>query len=234
VRQRQGTAFKEDAPARTGKDRQGRRYTDRVGVLTTQRPARALPVRQVTLERPGQETIRLVTSLLDARRYAATDILDAYLERWGIERVFQQVTEVFGLQRLIGSSPCAAIFQFALCALWYNAIQVVKEHAAPGGGVPPAEVSGEQLFTDTCRQLVALTVLTGLETVTKAVPRERPLDEVRSHLARLLPPLWTERWRRSPPRGRAAAPHTGRPRDHASAFRLMEEAKRRRPPARCR
>lgn len=226
VRRRKDTAFRENAPAKEGKDKEGRRYTEHWGVLETKHPARSLPVRQVSLERPGEDTIVVVTSLLDAGRYPATDILDAYLQRWGIERVFQQVTEVFGLQRLIGSSPCAAIFQFALCALWYNVIQVVKEHVAAGGRVTSADVSGEQLFIDTCRQFVALTELTGLEAVTEAVPRQSPLDQVRAQLLDLLPTLWTDRWRRAPPRRRAAARPKGRPRDHASAFRLMQRPKR--------
>jgi hypothetical protein len=35
------------------------------------------------------------------------------LQRWGIEQVFQKVTEVFHLQGLIGGTPKATIFQFA-------------------------------------------------------------------------------------------------------------------------
>ncbi|MEZ6232642.1 MAG: hypothetical protein R3B68_00480 [Phycisphaerales bacterium] len=55
-------------------------------------------VRLITLTRPGQESVRVVTSLLDGR-CPAHDILEAYLARWGIETVFQQITEVFGLAR---------------------------------------------------------------------------------------------------------------------------------------
>ena len=55
-------------------------------------------VRRITLYRPGEETVVLITDLLDAERYPATDLLALYLARWGIERVFQQITEVFNLQ----------------------------------------------------------------------------------------------------------------------------------------
>lgn len=58
----------------------------------------------------GQEERILLTDLGDAEAYPAADLLQVYLERWGIERIFQQVTEVFQLRSLIGSSPRATIF----------------------------------------------------------------------------------------------------------------------------
>jgi hypothetical protein len=48
----------------------------------------------VTLRRDGEEDVILVTGLLDAAAYPAEDLLALYLARWGIERVFQQITEV--------------------------------------------------------------------------------------------------------------------------------------------
>jgi IS4 transposase len=68
----------------------------------------------------------LVTDLLDAEQYPAADLLAAYLARWGIERMFQQVTEVFALKRLIGGSPQAGVFQLAFCLLLYNMIHVLR------------------------------------------------------------------------------------------------------------
>jgi len=234
VRRRKDAPFEDHAsiPAREGADEQGRLYREQWGFLRTKQPAKERPVRMITLKRPGEEEVQVVTNLLDAARYPAADILAAYLDRWTIERVFQQITEVFGLQHLIGSSPCAAIFQFALCALWYNVIQIVKAHAARGGDMTAAEVSGEQIFMDTRRQLTALTELTGLEMLTKAIPKERPLEEVRDRLLRTLPPLWNDRWRRAKTKRRTPSPHTGQARDHASAFRLMQKASARSPPSR--
>ena len=66
---------------------------------------KSLYVRRITLFRKNDEDVILVTSLTDADKYPATDLMDAYLLRWGIENVFQQVTEVFHLQRLISSTP---------------------------------------------------------------------------------------------------------------------------------
>jgi hypothetical protein len=41
------------------------------------------------LVRPGEETIILLTDLLDAAQYPATALLELYGARWSIERVFQ-------------------------------------------------------------------------------------------------------------------------------------------------
>ena len=87
-------------------------------------------VRRLTLTRPGEETVILVTDLLDATRYPAVDFLTVYLARWGIERVFQQITEVFALRRLIGSTPQATVFQAAFCLLLYNMVQVLRGYIA--------------------------------------------------------------------------------------------------------
>jgi IS4 transposase len=83
-------------------------------------------VRRLTLYRPGEETVVLITDLLDAEQYPATDLLTLYLARWGIERVFQQITEVFDWRRLIGTTPQGTLFQLAFCLLLYNQIQVVR------------------------------------------------------------------------------------------------------------
>jgi hypothetical protein len=44
--------------------------------------------------------------------------------------MFQQVTEVFRLQRLIGGTPQATVFQCAFCLLLYNVIQVMRAQVA--------------------------------------------------------------------------------------------------------
>lgn len=41
--------------------------------------------RRITLQRPGEESVILVTSLTDAEQYPAEDLLELYLLRWDIE-----------------------------------------------------------------------------------------------------------------------------------------------------
>jgi Transposase DDE domain len=113
-------------PAHESRDAQGRRITEDWGWIGADTDARRRAVRRLTLLRPGEETIILLTDLLDATRYPAGDLFAVYLTRWGIERVFQQITEVFALRRLIGSTPQATVFQAAFCLLLYNMVQVLR------------------------------------------------------------------------------------------------------------
>ena len=110
------------ARARMGTDAQGRSFRDEWGWLGAANHPKRRSVRQITLQRLGETDVVLVTDLLEADRYPAVELLDHYLQRWGIEQVFQKVTEVFHLQGLIGSTPKATIFQFAFCLVLYNLI----------------------------------------------------------------------------------------------------------------
>jgi hypothetical protein len=137
-------------------DGRGRRVLDEVGVLG--KGNRAMRVRKVTLFRDaaaGEEDVVLLTDLLDRAAYPAADLLALYRERWGIERVFQQVTETFSLSHLIGSHPRAVLFQFAYCLLLHNVMQVVKAYVAEDGKVLASAVSMSYLFADVRKELSA-------------------------------------------------------------------------------
>src|SRR5439155_1116283 len=82
-----------------------------------------------------------------------------YLQRRGIEQVFQKVTEVFHLQGLIGGTPKATVFQFAFCLLLYNLIQVIRGYVAAHQQRQTETISIENLFLDVHRQLTAWSVL---------------------------------------------------------------------------
>src|SRR4029453_14085955 len=111
-------------------DAQGRRVVEDWGWLGAESNQSRRFVRRLTLTRPGAEAIILVTDLLDAARYPAAELLTVYLARWGIERVFQQITEVFHLQALIGTPPQGTVLQLAFCLLLYNLLQVVRAYVA--------------------------------------------------------------------------------------------------------
>jgi len=137
-------------------DAQGRRVLDEVGVLG--RGRQAMRVRRVTLFRDaaaGEDDVVLLTDLLDRAAFPAADLLALYRERWGIERVFQQVTETFALSHLIGCAPRAVLLQFAYCLLLYNLMQVVRAYVADDGGVLASAVSMFYLFDDARKELVA-------------------------------------------------------------------------------
>ena len=158
--------------------------------------------------------------------FPAWAIMEVYRERWQIERVFQQVTEVFQLQRLIGSSPQAAIFQSSLCFILYNLIQVMRGYVAKANRVAPETISSEMLFRDVHKQMICYT-----ELVTTLVPErvlELPLEAiaVRRRLTELLRGVWSDQWQKSPPKKnyKPTAKTQKVAGGHSSAWKLLETA----------
>jgi hypothetical protein len=142
-------------------DAQGRAIREEWGWLGAATSTRRRFMRRLTLTRPGAEAVILVTDLLDAAHYPAADLLTVYLARWGVERVFQPITEVFALRRLIGSTPQAPVFQAAFCLLLYTMVRVLRGYIATAQPPPclAEEVSAEQLFDDVQRELTAVSGL---------------------------------------------------------------------------
>jgi hypothetical protein len=182
-----------ERPAPVGLDSRGRRYEESWGWLGGPRNRHRRRVRRVILERPGEETVVLVTDLLNAAAHPATEI-------------FQEITEVFGLKRLIGTSPQGTVFQFALFLWWYNVIQVIRAYVAAGAGQAVERVSSELLFADVQRQLITLYELLPSARVGAVWGTPRAEEEIRQRLAELLSPLWTDRWRKAPPKKKPTPP----------------------------
>jgi len=213
----------------TGVDGTGRRYREEWGWVGVARDRRRGYVRRITLERSRDEAVILLTDLLQGTRFPAADLLELYRLRWGIEQVFQQVTEVFGLQKLIGTSPRATIFQLAFCLLIYNLIQVAKGYLAAAQERPAATISTVKFFDDVVKHLTSWALFfTHSETVVYLAPFHSR-TQVRRRLHQLLDRLWSELWLKSPPQKRRRKP-PGPParRSHVSLFRVLEAAKERR------
>ena len=163
---------------REGRDASGRQFVEDWGWIGGPRDKRRREVRRITLIRPDEENIVLLTDLTDPKQYPAAELLELYAERWGIERMFQQVTEVFHLATLIGGSPEATVFQFAFCLLLYNMIQVVRAFIAATERRDPQTISTEKLFLDVERELTACTVMWDVEQLTARVDRPWRRNEV--------------------------------------------------------
>jgi Transposase DDE domain len=209
-------------PAQQDQDAQGRVWQQDWGWFGSEKSTQRRFLRRLTLYRPGEETIILLTDLLDAALFPATDLLDLYLARWSIERVFQQITEVFHLQSLIGTTPQGTVFQFAFCVLLYNMVQVVRAYVATAQARPVPTISTELLFDDVHRQLVAFTELVPaeqMEPLFSVLPTEA---ELCARLTQLLATLWTTRWLKQPTRKRKALPpRTPIRGNQTSVFRLV-------------
>lgn len=213
-------------PVNEGVDSQGRRYLEEWGYLGKDKKRR-LYIRRITLFREDDEDVILVTNLLDAEQYPATDLLDAYLSRWGIERVFQQVTEVFHLQRLISSSPEGTVFQFAFCTLLYNMIQVVRAYISDAQRMSPEKISTELLFNDVHRELISLSTLADRETVIDYFGPVANATELKTRLECLFANVWKNHWIKSP---KKKVPKSSQKKKtiaggHTSIFRIIRDAK---------
>jgi hypothetical protein len=213
-------------PCQEGTDEQGRCYREEWGYLGKD-PRRRTYVRRITLFRQGVEAVILVTNLLDAEQYLATDLLQIYLMRWGIERVFQQVTEVFHLQHLISSTPEGTIFQFAFCALLYNLIQLIRGYIAEAQSLEPEQISVDMLFYDVHRELVSLSKLAERQTVLDYFQPSGDANDIIARLRSLLANVWEDEWIKSPkkqipPQRKQKTVHGG----HTSIYRLIRMATR--------
>jgi Transposase DDE domain len=208
--------------AREGRDGAGRRYVEEWGRLGSPRNKKRLYGRRIVLERPGEKEVALVTNLLDATAIPAVDLLSAYLSRWGIERMFQQVTEVFGLGHLIGTKPEGVIFQFAMCLLLYNLIQVVRGVIAVEVDRPREEISGEKLFQDAERQMIAWSETVTLDETIAHFQGEWTAPRVKVRLSELLGGVWRDRWIKAPPKKKTPAKKKVRKRTHSSVYRILE------------
>ena len=215
-------------PTKTGVTADGLTYCEEWGWLGSQNDARRLYLRRITLKRPRAEDVILVTDLLDETKYPATDLLAVYLMRWGIENMFQRVTEVFHLRKLIGSTPQATVFQAAFCLLLHNMIQVIRQYIAAAQKVEPETISIENLFDDVTRQLVSWTEVLStrdtvglLQTVWTAAQLSRRLEELLRH-------TWRDAWRKAP-----SSSHKPQRNDqqylkggHNSVYRILRDARR--------
>jgi uncharacterized protein (DUF2267 family) len=216
--------------ARTGTDRYGRKYTEDFGWVGHPNDPRRRAVRRIHLHRPGvKDELILITDLTNANKYPADDLLELYLQRWTIENVFQQVTEVFCLDSLIGSSAKATVFQASFCFLLYNMIQVIRAYIAEAQqDVAVSEISSELLFVDIQRQLIAWNeLLTTVQTV-RLLSQRSTAAQIRNRLKQLLRNEWSDRWLKSPSNTHKNPPRKkNKSTAHNSVFRIMQEHKQR-------
>jgi Transposase DDE domain len=210
-------------PARTGTDSRGVPYTEDWGWLGPSGHPQRQPVRRITLHRPGLPALIVVTNLLDADRYPAADLLEAYWRRWGIEKLFQRVTEVFDLRHLIGGSPQATVFQAAFCFLLSNVIQAVRGYIAAAQHRAPETISTQLLFEDVTEELISwhkfVSVAQTQEWVRDGV---QTAEQVRAYLRRRLGGVWSDRWEKAPTKRRAPKEKTQYLKGgHSSVYRIL-------------
>jgi hypothetical protein len=215
-------------PQRLGEDAQGRAYTEEWGWLGKATDKRRQYVRRITLHRPGDEDVIVVTDLVDAEQIPAADLLEVYGHRWGIERMFQRVTEVFNLRTLIGGTPQATVFQAAFCFLLYNVVMVLRAYLAEARDQKPEAISSENLFDDVQRQLLAWQQVIGPQATFGLLGPTLATGPLRRRVKMLLKPVWSDRWLKAPPR-KITPKHPDKKEylkgGHTSVYRLLQKAR---------
>jgi hypothetical protein len=223
VRYHKKNSFERDASRSLlrEKDDHGRHYQEEWGWLGAKTHKKRRYVRRITLIRPDADDLILITDLDSPHKFPAKELLAHYRERWGIERVFQQVTETFNLQGLIGGTPEATIFQFSFCLMLYNVLQTIRAFVAQHQQLECENISVENLFRDTRDELITWTVLLRRGVLTQDLGPSPTIDELRQRLSELLQDEWSNLWfkaRNKNPR-RPAARATKR--THTSVYRLL-------------
>ena len=186
-------------------------------------------MRRITLQRGAKPPLVLVTNLLDAATYPANDLLDLYKKRWGIEQVFQQVSQVFHLAHLIGSSPQAIIFQGALCMMLYNVLLTVRAIIAQTQDRAVSSISTHTLCYDLKRGLIALHFLESPGPLAEALQaRAAAIPDLSAYLYQRLKSAWTKRWIKSPPKKQnlPRIKHKRGTAGHFSIYRVLIENKK--------
>ena len=97
-----------------------------------------LEVRRITIElkkptRDGDNELHLVTNL-SAQAANARSVAELYLQRWTVEKAFQELDQAFHGEIKTLGYPGAALLSFCVALLTYNVISVVKSGLAAAHG----------------------------------------------------------------------------------------------------
>src|SRR2546423_2755237 len=100
-------------------------------------------VRAVDYQRDGHDKQALLTSLTDAERYPAGEIVDLYHERWELELGYDEIkTDLLEREETIRSkSPEAVAQEMCGVLIAYNLVRLEMERIADELDVPPNRIS---------------------------------------------------------------------------------------------
>lgn len=100
-------------------------------------------LRAIHYQKKGFPRATLLTSLLDAEKYPAKELVELYHERWETEIAYDEVkTHLLDRQESIRSKTPEGVRQELWgIALAYNLVRLEMERAAAEAGVPPTRIS---------------------------------------------------------------------------------------------
>jgi hypothetical protein len=148
-------------------------------------------LRAIHYKKKGFPRTTLLTSLLDAEKYPAKELISLYHERWELEIAYDEIkTHLLEREETIRSrTPMGVRQELWGIAIAYNLVRVEMERVAAEAKVPPTRISFVASLSMVRDELLTL----GLRSVTPgAVPAS--LARMRKRLKRLvLPPRRSER-----------------------------------------
>lgn len=209
-------------------DEKGQRIVQRWGWLGKATDRRRLYVREITRFLADGKEICVVTDLLDDQVFPAAEVLALYRQRWSIERVFHQITDVFSLKKLIGTNPKAVLFQLAFCLMLYNTLQVVRAHIAADQDIEAETISNEKLFYDLRRQLISVQELVTVPQLLDLLQDVPTAKEIKAYLENCLQGIWSKRWTKAPSSRGGGHQKINKTRvrgNHTSTYRVLQELK---------
>ncbi|MGD0138155.1 MAG: IS4 family transposase [Tepidisphaeraceae bacterium] len=113
-----------------------------------------LMLRQINfrIKRPGfrHQWMRVITTLLDPKRYPAEQIIELYAKRWQVEVCFRDMKRTLGMKQMRSRSVAGVRKEICAFVLLYNLIRHVMRRAAAAMNVEPDRVS----FIDAMRWLL--------------------------------------------------------------------------------
>ncbi len=98
---------------------------------------------KVTMDRPGFRvtTFYIITTLLDADVYPASDIADLYLQRWDVELFFRDIKTTMGMDILRCKTPAMVRKEILMHFIAYNGIRRLMSQAAREQNLPLRRLS---------------------------------------------------------------------------------------------
>lgn len=146
--------------------------------------------RAIKYQRKGFRSRTLLTSLVDAEQYPASEIVDLYHERWEIELGYGEIkTDMLETttQPLRSKTPERVAQEIWGCLIAYNLVRLEMERVADEAGVEPTRISFVMVFRHVCLELQAFVF-----TAPGAIPKR--LRDLRADIKRfILPPRRPER-----------------------------------------
>lgn len=146
--------------------------------------------RAITYQRKGFRPETLLTSLTDAERYPAEEVVALYHERWEIELAYDEIkTEMLDREETLRSKSPESVTQ----ELWgifiaYNLVRLEMEAVADQAGVEPTRIS----FVAALRFILDEWIWLAATSFPGAIPNR--LRELRASIARfVLPPRRSDR-----------------------------------------